>query len=332
MSYVIEVSGFPNIAYSEGILFLTTNRVGTLDEAFRSRIHMSLYYPTLGEEQTKAIWKILCRRAKIQQERLDIEEDEIIEYAMEHFGDIKKANRGRGAVWNGRQIKNAFMSAIALAHYRIPEGNRVRLGVTHFKKVAKASKDFDDYLTRTQAGRDATTVAMHNQLRADDFPSNPGDSDVGAGTPHFGVPPRTLLRQQQAQAFAPQPTAYGMQMNPYGMQGMQPGGFPQQMGAQMPQQGQFYGGQMPMGQVPMGQVPQQQQQFYPQNQQMQGMGGVQNIGGQQLGQMGAQATTGAQPQNQQQQQQQQQQGQQQGQQGFSGGFVQGQGGFTGGQT
>jgi len=287
---------------------------------------MSLYYPTLGEDQTKAIWKILCRRAKIQQERLDIEEDEILEYAMEHFEDLRKANRGRGVVWNGRQIKNAFMSAIALAHYRVPEGSRVRLGVTHFKKVAKASKEFDDYLTRTQAGRDAATVAMHNQLRFDDFPVNPGDSDGGAGTQHFGVPPRNLFRQPQPQAFFPQPNAYGMQMNPYGMQ---QGGFPQQMGAQIPQQGQFYGGQMPMGQVPMGQVPQQQQQFYPQNPQMQGMGGVQNIGGQQMGQMGAQAATGAQQQNQQQQQQQQSQ---QGQQGFSGGFVQGQGGFIGGQS
>jgi len=289
---------------------------------------MSLYYPTLGEDQTKAIWKILCKRAKAQQVRLDIEEDEILEYAMEHFEDLKKANRGRGAVWNGRQIKNAFMSAIAIAHYRVDEGKRVRLGVTHFKKVAKASKEFDDYLTRTQAGRDAATFAMHNQLRADDFPINPVDSDAGSGPQHFGVPPRNLFRQPQTQAFPQQPNAYGMQMNPYGMQGMPQGGFPQQMGMQMPQQGQFFGGQ-----VPMAQMPQQQQQFYPQTQQMQTMGGVQNMGGQQQGQMSGQTAAGAQQQTSpQQHQQQQQQGQQQGQQGFSGGFVQGQGAFIGGQS
>ena len=31
------------LEYYSGILFLTTNRVGTMDEAFKSRIHISLY-------------------------------------------------------------------------------------------------------------------------------------------------------------------------------------------------------------------------------------------------------------------------------------------------
>lgn len=299
------------LEYYEGILFLTTNRVGTLDEAFRSRIHMSLYYPTLSSDQTKAIWKILCRRAKSQQERLDIDEDTILEYAMDHFDSMQKPRAGGRTVntgWNGRQIKNAFMSAIALANYRVPQGEMVRLGVSHFKKVAKASKEFDDYLTRTQAGRDSATFAMQHQLRADDFPSNPGD-DAGAGQ-QFGVPPRQLFRQNGmmgGQQQFPQANPYGM-MNPYAMQG----GFPQQMG--MPMQNQQFYGQMPQ---------QPQQQFYPQGQQ----GVPQNMGAQQpqmSGQMSGQATAGAQqnvPQ------------QQQGQQPYGSGFVQGHGvGFTGGQS
>jgi hypothetical protein len=32
------------LEYYSGILFLTTNRVGIMDEAFKSRIHVSLYY------------------------------------------------------------------------------------------------------------------------------------------------------------------------------------------------------------------------------------------------------------------------------------------------
>jgi hypothetical protein len=43
------VSVFPRVLeYYEGILFLTTNRVGVFDETFKSRIHLPLYYPLLG--------------------------------------------------------------------------------------------------------------------------------------------------------------------------------------------------------------------------------------------------------------------------------------------
>lgn len=35
------------LEYYAGILFLTTNRVALFDDAFKSRIHMSLYYPAL---------------------------------------------------------------------------------------------------------------------------------------------------------------------------------------------------------------------------------------------------------------------------------------------
>jgi SpoVK/Ycf46/Vps4 family AAA+-type ATPase len=46
------------LEYYNGLLFLTTNRVGTIDEAFKSRIHMSLYYPPLDQIQTKAIFRL----------------------------------------------------------------------------------------------------------------------------------------------------------------------------------------------------------------------------------------------------------------------------------
>ncbi|OOF92561.1 hypothetical protein ASPCADRAFT_153252, partial [Aspergillus carbonarius ITEM 5010] len=36
--------------YYEGVLFLTTNRVGDFDEASTSRIHVCLYYPELSHE------------------------------------------------------------------------------------------------------------------------------------------------------------------------------------------------------------------------------------------------------------------------------------------
>ena len=52
------------LEYYNGILFLTTNRVGTLDEAFKSRIHMSLYYEPLGMKQTREIFKMNIEKLK----------------------------------------------------------------------------------------------------------------------------------------------------------------------------------------------------------------------------------------------------------------------------
>lgn len=34
-----------SLEYYAGVLFLTTNRVGSIDQAFKSRIHLSVYYP-----------------------------------------------------------------------------------------------------------------------------------------------------------------------------------------------------------------------------------------------------------------------------------------------
>lgn len=59
--------------YYDGVLFLTTNRVGTVDEAFRSRIHLSLYYPPLRRKQAQEIFKLNIRRIKeIEQSKADI--------------------------------------------------------------------------------------------------------------------------------------------------------------------------------------------------------------------------------------------------------------------
>ena len=38
--------------YYAGILFLTKNHVGDFEEAFASRIHVSLYYPELNQSKT----------------------------------------------------------------------------------------------------------------------------------------------------------------------------------------------------------------------------------------------------------------------------------------
>ncbi|KAM3086282.1 hypothetical protein ACMFMF_000235 [Clarireedia jacksonii] len=45
--------------YYQGILFLTRNRVGVFDEAFASRIHISIWYPGFDDAKRIKIWKIM---------------------------------------------------------------------------------------------------------------------------------------------------------------------------------------------------------------------------------------------------------------------------------
>ena len=165
------------LEYYSGILFLTTNRVGAFDQAFRSRIHMSLYYPRIDKDATTSIWEMNIDRAReIWGDKLSIDEPDrkgILEFASKHYRELAKSE----TTWNGRQIRNAFQTAIALAEwdahqgqlkYKSPVPLKPRLEPEHFEKVAKASKHFDAYLMRTQVGNVAD-LAMQNRERSDDF-------------------------------------------------------------------------------------------------------------------------------------------------------------------
>jgi hypothetical protein len=47
------------LEYFEGILFLTTNRQESFDEAFQSRIHLTIKLPNLGKKERQGIWRAL---------------------------------------------------------------------------------------------------------------------------------------------------------------------------------------------------------------------------------------------------------------------------------
>jgi len=50
------------LEYFQGILFLTTNRVQTFDDAFQSRIHIALRYGELTTKAKKAVWKMFLEK------------------------------------------------------------------------------------------------------------------------------------------------------------------------------------------------------------------------------------------------------------------------------
>lgn len=126
------------LEYYQGILFLTTNRVETFDEAFRSRIHMGIKYDDLTAKARKEIWKHHIGkvvRMEGQESVLFKEED------IEHLSH---------KVLNGRQIKNnvATAQSIALAE-------KEAFSIKHIRRVTDVQEDFENDMRGGMGYRDA---------------------------------------------------------------------------------------------------------------------------------------------------------------------------------
>ncbi|KAI1371355.1 hypothetical protein F4677DRAFT_313509 [Hypoxylon crocopeplum] len=155
------------LEYYNGLLFLTTNRVGTIDEAFKSRIHMSLYYPPLDKTQTRDIFRLnLAKLREIEAQRhemtgeptLAIRDSEIIDFAGRHYEENARST----GCWNGRQIRNAFQIASSLAHHNYAnavEAARGRgqqppaapvLDRSLFEKVQMSTQSFDRHMKESK--------------------------------------------------------------------------------------------------------------------------------------------------------------------------------------
>ncbi|KAL8687148.1 MAG: hypothetical protein Q9224_005239, partial [Gallowayella concinna] len=158
------------LEFYPGILILTTNKVGHFDEAFKSRIHVSLYYPALDKKSTLKIWKMNLERLSKSKRALTVDGEEIYAYAKQHYKALVKKGK---TTWNGRQIKNAFQTAIALAEF---DANKREVKATltseQFQVVAQASEDFDDYLYSLHGGNEADLAKRFMQRNDEPPPGN----------------------------------------------------------------------------------------------------------------------------------------------------------------
>ncbi|KAL8801418.1 MAG: hypothetical protein Q9182_004482 [Xanthomendoza sp. 2 TL-2023] len=184
------------LEYYTGILFLTTNRVAGFDEAFKSRIHLPLYFPPLKRKQTLAIWKVnLKRTLERMNGTMDADKGEIMAFAEKHFLKGKKQETN----WNGRQIRNAFQTAAALAVF---EAQKVTvrgpvystLNTRHFEVVAQAAEQFDMYIQDIDGLKPMARILQkgirNDKFRAKEIHINPPDaglikSPTSARTPGF---------------------------------------------------------------------------------------------------------------------------------------------------
>ncbi|PMD40968.1 hypothetical protein L207DRAFT_427831 [Hyaloscypha variabilis F] len=158
--------------YYAGILFLTTNRVGDFDEAFTSRIHVSLYYPELNSLKTVKVFKInldmIENRFKKKNRVIEVDRMGIGSFAAKHFADHPHAR------WNGRQIRNACQTALALAEFDAQRKSLrdvenpdfvVTLDVEHFMIVRDAYLEFTKYM-HDLYGSSSSRRAKEAKLRA----------------------------------------------------------------------------------------------------------------------------------------------------------------------
>ncbi|KAH7035821.1 P-loop containing nucleoside triphosphate hydrolase protein [Microdochium trichocladiopsis] len=125
------------LEYYDGILILTTNRVGTFDEAFKSRIQISLPYKKLDRAQRKQIWRNFLGRLQGLGQHGTIDFDDI----EAHLDDLADYSM------NGRQIRNAITTARQLAEFRNKKMNFASL-----KKTIGVSEKFDKYLADVREG------------------------------------------------------------------------------------------------------------------------------------------------------------------------------------
>ncbi|KAL8932187.1 MAG: hypothetical protein Q9211_006469, partial [Gyalolechia sp. 1 TL-2023] len=114
------------LEYFQGILFLTTNRVETFDDAFQSRIHVALRYGELTTKAKRSVWKMFLEKVR--------QKDGV---ATAAFGE-KDFDRLARHNLNGRQIKNAVRTAQALA-----VNEKCPLGMGHIGKVLEVAETFE---------------------------------------------------------------------------------------------------------------------------------------------------------------------------------------------
>lgn len=125
------------LEYYDGILILTSNRIGTFDEAFKSRIQVALHYEKLTISSRKKIWGNFIDMLEEDEEDVNFEE---IRYKIDQLAKIDI---------NGRQIRNTVTTARQLAMFQA-----CRLDWPHIEQALSVSMEFNEYIQKMQGHTD----------------------------------------------------------------------------------------------------------------------------------------------------------------------------------
>ncbi|KAH6678085.1 P-loop containing nucleoside triphosphate hydrolase protein [Halenospora varia] len=137
------------LEYYDGILILTSNRVGTFDEAFKSRIQLALHYTNLSKFQRSKIWRNFILRLKNLGEK-NIDFDDLHDHE-EQLAEHKM---------NGRQIRNAITTARQYAKWKEQPLNYPLL-----EDIIETAGRFDRYIEKLNGGVSHDQLAEEEGLR-----------------------------------------------------------------------------------------------------------------------------------------------------------------------
>ena len=134
--------------YFRGLLFLTTNRVGSIDDAFLSRVSAVLQYDHLSDDTRKKIWQGFFKKLQKDAEVPGGQKIEVDKYAQKYIFNDEEV---RDLRWNGREIRNALQTAISLATYKALRESKgseevVDVEEEHFRSVVSMSRKFRTYM------------------------------------------------------------------------------------------------------------------------------------------------------------------------------------------
>ncbi|KAK6542370.1 hypothetical protein TWF694_006328 [Orbilia ellipsospora] len=125
------------LEYYNGVLILTSNRVGTFDEAFKSRIQLALHYPPLDGPSRRKIWHNFLEMLRNENEKVDFD------------GIVSHMDQLSGYEMNGRQIRNALSTARQLALFE-----KETLDWDRIKDSIEVTSDFNRYIKEVHGHTD----------------------------------------------------------------------------------------------------------------------------------------------------------------------------------
>ncbi|KAI1868453.1 uncharacterized protein JN550_006369 [Neoarthrinium moseri] len=157
------------LEYYRGVLFLTTNRVRAFDSAFTSRIHVALHYRPLTDADRERVW--LSGFARLER---DAGGAVRVSAALRDYAygapDVRRLR------WNGREIRNALQTAVAMAETEALEDGLDTVTVTdkHLRAVVKMSRGFKEFLgrrrlRRSSRRRDEEEEQMEEEQEEDEY-------------------------------------------------------------------------------------------------------------------------------------------------------------------
>uniref|UniRef100_A0A093VS44 Proteasome-activating nucleotidase n=1 Tax=Talaromyces marneffei PM1 TaxID=1077442 RepID=A0A093VS44_TALMA len=126
------------LEYYDGILILTSNRIGTFDSAFKSRFQLAIHYPALNVEGRYEIWLNFING--LSKTNPDVKIDDLKSHIQELAADKL----------NGREIRNIVRTSLQLAHFR-----QTTLDYQHFQQVIGVAKEFERHIDETRGYSDS---------------------------------------------------------------------------------------------------------------------------------------------------------------------------------